>query len=701
MASQLNRVLSLPHKLPKNVSQMRGIEGYGGNQRHVGASSMRVATILSFMFAIVILSPLMTQAEETSSCCESTDFDLFLIGDADSGELSPFGSDLDEEHEVEVTSSVFGEVEIGSWMVEWGEDGTYSSGTWTFSIPYEIIDSTGVSANATVVLKIGGNTYESSSQIPAFYLTGSGELQVPVEVEAGEISKNDKIEVDFSIRSLIFSNPGSESGIRFQWGTSEMDASLSISFPLVHVEMREANVRGDLVFFPVRLTSGFGDRMWTSSGGFLKVNNEDISESPIVNSNDEWVDVTFVWRPSDSAVGAVRTDFQLTPQDALSIDVDKIHDITLGENTGDNSWYPDEEPPRDGGSKVQVSINCEYDGNSIDSDTIIRFDGAMSQWTRWGLDNIGNKSLGSNSWWRNLNTYSSTVSSLEKQNGQVDDSELSALENHLRGSKSDLKSFLSMGLMIDPESVFGVDPVDFGPMTISINLGTSRAFNSEMISITISSEYDVQEDSRQTLVEDFIRPGGYEFWDEVSLSFEIRTGVLSGFSGVNLDNEEIDYTHRRWIITEVLSLEDTDIQSDEDFRLEFVASNALLFSPLISATISVFSLSIALGIGMALTRRRTRVPSMIMIGVLGILSLGIYWLGLPMPIVLGVVGSSILLVFPAAIISPTKSSEDRVNTGMSHGRVKCPSCGKKNRVESDVRPLRIDCYGCGSTLRIE
>lgn len=680
---------------------MRGIEGYGGNQRHVGASSMRVATMLSFMFAIVILSPLMTQAEETSSCCESTDFDLFLIGDADSGELSPFGSDLDEEHEVEVTSSVFGEVEIGSWMVEWGEDGTYSSGTWTFSIPYEIIDSTGVSANATVVLKIGGNTYESSSQIPAFYLTGSGELQVPVEVESGEISKNDKIEVDFSIRSLIFSNPGSESGIRFQWGTSEMDASLSISFPLVHVEMREANVRGDLVFFPVRLTSGFGDRMWTNSGGFLKVNNEDISESPIVNSNDEWVDVTFVWRPSDSAVGTVRTDFQLTPQDSLSIDVDKIHDITLGENTGDNSWYPDEEPPRDGGSKVQVSINCEYDGNSIDSDTIIRFDGAMSQWTRWGLDNIGNKSLGSNSWWRNLNTYSSTVSSLEKQNGQVDDSELSALENHLRGSKSDLKSFLSMGLMIDPESVFGVDPVDFGPMTISINLGTSRAFNSELISITISSEYDVQEDSRQTLVEDFIRPGGYEFWDEVSLSFEIRTGVLSGFSGVNLDNEEIDYTHRRWIITEVLSLEDTDIQSDEDFRLEFVASNALLFSPLISATISVFSLSIALGIGMALTRRRTRVPSMIMIGVLGILSLGIYWLGLPMPIVLGVVGSSILLVFPAAIISPTKSSEDRVNTGMSHGRVKCPSCGKKNRVESDVRPLRIDCYGCGSTLRIE
>ena len=38
---------------------------------------------------------------------------------------------------------------------------------------------------------------------------------------------------------------------------------------------------------------------------------------------------------------------------------------------------------------------------------------------------------------------------------------------------------------------------------------------------------------------------------------------------------------------------------------------------------------------MALTRRRTRAPSMIMIGVLGVLSLSIYWFGLPMPIVLG------------------------------------------------------------------
>jgi len=660
-----------------------------------------VVFLLTALMVAVTLSPIQTHAEESNSCCESTSFDLYLMGDPDNGMLTPFDSELEEEKSMEVTSSVFGEVQIGTWSIEWGESGQYSSGTWTFSIPYEVVDSTGVSANATVLLKIGGNTYESSSEIPAVYFSESGELQVPVEVGDGEFSKNDKIEISFSIRSLIFTSPGSDSGIKFFWGTNEMDASISMSFPLVHVEIREASVKGNLVFFPVRLTSGFGDRIWTASSGGLMVQNVEISESPIVNSNQDWVDVTFVWDPSSHGGGGVRADFRLTPQESLNIDADKMHEITLGQDTGDNSWYPDEEPPRTGGSNLEVIVDCKYDGNSIDRDTTIRFEGAMSQWMRWGLDNIGNKSLGSNSWWRNLNTYSDTVGSSEKQNGRVDNSEQFALETHLKGSKSDLKSFLSNGLMINPESVFGVNPVDFGPLDVTIDLGISRAFNSEKISIRVSSSYYVDEDSRQTLIEDFVRPGGFEYWSQVDLSFEIRTGMLAGFGGVNSDNDEIDYTHRRWVVMEVLSIDESDIESDVDFRVEFVASNSLLFSPLISAVISIFALVLALGIGMALTKRRTRAPSMIMVGVLGVLSLSIYWFGLPMPIVLGVVASSVLLVFPAAMISPP-NSPDGVGRGSSRaGRVRCPSCGRKNRVESDVRPLRIECSGCNSTLRIE
>tara|TARA_B100000214_G_scaffold65034_3_gene43007 strand:+ start:9313 stop:11280 length:1968 start_codon:yes stop_codon:yes gene_type:complete len=655
------------------------------------------------MLVVVIFSPITANAGESNNCCEDPDkFDLFLIGDPDNGQLTPFESDLEERKSVEVTSSLLGEVEIGSWMIEWGEAGSYSSGTWTFSIPYEVSDSTGVSANATVVVKVGGNTYESSSQLPAVYLSESGELQVDVEVQNGEISKNEKIEVTFSVRSLIFSNPGSESGIVFHWGEKDVDAAISISFPLVNVVIREASVKGDLVFFPIRLTSGFGDKIWTGSTGGLMVQNVEISESPIVNSNEDWVDVTFVWEPSGSSVGTVRTDFQISLQDSLVITADKIHEITLGQDTGDNSWYPEEEPPRTGGSDLMVEVNCEYDGNNIERKTTITLDGAMSQWMRWGLDNIGNKSLGSKSWWRNLNTLSDSVSASEKSNARVDNSELSVLESHLKGARSNLKSFLSDGLKIDSESLFGLDPIDHtGPLVVSIDLGPSRAFNSDDISIYVESSYPVERDSRQTLIEDFIRHDGYDYWEEVDLSFEIRTGMLSGFDGVNLDNGDVDYTHRRWIIMEILTLEESSIESDTDFRLDFEARNALLFSPLISAMISVFALCLALGIGMALTKRRSRVPSMIMIGVLGVLSLSIYWFGLPMPIVLGVVGSSVLLVFPAAVISPVIEDGDSQRNAKRGGRVKCPSCGKRNAVESDIRPLRIECVGCSSTLRIE
>ncbi len=673
------------------------------NQSVVDRSRARQVAIFSSMLVVVIFSPITANAGESNNCCEDPDkFDLFLIGDPDNGQLTPFESDLEERKSVEVTSSLLGEVEIGSWMIEWGEAGSYSSGTWTFSIPYEVSDSTGVSANATVVVKVGGNTYESSSQLPAVYLSESGELQVDVEVQNGEISKNEKIEVTFSVRSLIFSNPGSESGIVFHWGEKDVDAAISISFPLVNVVIREASVKGDLVFFPIRLTSGFGDKIWTGSTGGLMVQNVEISESPIVNSNEDWVDVTFVWEPSGSSVGTVRTDFQISLQDSLVITADKIHEITLGQDTGDNSWYPEEEPPRTGGSDLMVEVNCEYDGNNIERKTTITLDGAMSQWMRWGLDNIGNKSLGSKSWWRNLNTLSDSVSASEKSNARVDNSELSVLESHLKGARSNLKSFLSDGLKIDSESLFGLDPIDHtGPLVVSIDLGPSRAFNSDDISIYVESSYPVERDSRQTLIEDFIRHDGYDYWEEVDLSFEIRTGMLSGFDGVNLDNGDVDYTHRRWIIMEILTLEESGIESDTDFRLDFEARNALLFSPLISAMISVFALCLALGIGMALTKRRSRVPSMIMIGVLGVLSLSIYWFGLPMPIVLGVVGSSVLLVFPAAVISPVIEDGDSQRNAKRGGRVKCPSCGKRNAVESDIRPLRIECVGCSSTLRIE
>ena len=246
---------------------------------------------------------------------------------------------------------------------------------------------------------------------------------------------------------------------------------MSMSFPLVTVEIRDASVKGSLVFFPVRLSSGFGDRIWTSSSGGLLVQNVEIAESPIVNSNEDWVDVTFVWDPGESNGGSVRTDFHISLQGSLVIDANKIHDITLGQDTGDNSWYPEEEPPRTGGSGLDVEINCKYDGNSIERKTTISFDGSDVPMDEMGVDKLEIRAW-VNSWWRNLNTFSIRLAFREAER-RVDNFDV-GLETHLRGSKTDLKSFLSSGLMVDPEAVFGVDPVNFALLEISIDLGASR-----------------------------------------------------------------------------------------------------------------------------------------------------------------------------------------------------------------------------------
>ena len=685
-----------------DIGYWRGrIEGYEVNQVTMRDARAAASGLLSSIFFLVIISPIVINAEESGACCNSQEFDLFIIGDSDSGQLTPFDSKLTEEKTALVTSSLLGEDEVGSWGIEWGSSGDYPAGTWNFNIPYEVVEASGVSANATVLVKVGGSSYQSSAQLPGVFLSSTGVLQIPVEVESGSIAKGDKIEVSFSLRSVIFNSPNSDSGILFLWGSDQNDASLTLYFPLVEVVIKDVNVKGDLFFFPVTITSGFSDEMWTRSLGGLTVQGNEVSDSPIVTEFDGGAEVTFVWEaPSEFSGTQVNSKFHLTPQSGLLIEAEKTHQVNSGENYGDDSWYPEEEPSRKGLSKLDVVVNCELVGTSIERETTIRFDGAMSQWTRWGLDNIGDSGLGSSSWWNNLNSYSNTISDVERQNGRVDDSELDALQRHLKGSKTDLGSFLSSGLMIQPDSLFGADPVAFGPLDVSINLGKSRAFSSEQISITISSSYSI-EGERQTLIEDFVKPGGYDFWEIVGISLEIRTGMLAGLGGVYSDSDVIEYDHRRWVIMEILTINSVELEADEEFRLEISADNTLIFSPLISAMISVFAICVAVGIGIAMTKRRTRAPSMIMVGVMGILTFSIYWFGLPMQIVLGLVSSSVLLVFPVAMISPINESAETDRTNSNAGRVKCPSCGKKNPVESNVRPLRMDCIGCGSTLRLE
>ena len=442
--------------------------------------------------------------------------------------------------------------------------------------------------------------------------------------------------------------------------------------------------------------------MWSASSGGLTVASDTIPDSPIATPTNNGVEVTFAWQiPESAESGTYLVAFHLTPQTSLRIEANRTYDIAAGEggsNTG--GWYPAVEPLRTGGTSLMVDVEAKFDGDSVEREVTIEFDGAMSQWVRWGLDNIGNNSLSSNSWWRNLRTYSDSIPNSEFNNGQVDDSEIAALNSHLVGSASDMKSFLANGLYLDAESILGVNPVNLGPTEISIDLGHTRAFSAESVTIRIDTSHQVDAGERQQLIESFIRPSDDELYTNVELKVEIRSTALQGLGGVAA--EDIDAKHRRWILLEVVTIDEEDLDPEASFRVEFVPTGGALYSPLVSAMVSVFMLVLALGLGMVMTRKRARVPSMLTVVVLGGLSLALYVLGLDMPFVLGVVASSMLLVFPVALVSPRSDFAERTGGAKrANAHVNCPNCGDSNPVESDVRRLRLECVGCGSTLRLE
>ena len=657
------------------------------------------AIILTTMLVLTSFAISPASAEDATECCISTDFDLFLIGESADGSLTPFQGDLDQEYSVLVTPSIGGEVNIGSWDVIWGIDGSYPEHGWTFTMPYKVEGAVGVTINSTLDIKIGGSIYSGDAGI-APYLTGEGDLQITVNVETGEIRDGDLVELSLSVRSLLFSSPGEDAGLRFLWGSEDSISKVSTKFPLLEITAKDASVKGRLIYFPIVINSGFDDRMWSGSSGGLSVQNNELSERPIATRLDSGVEVTFVWEaPEDAQSGTYSIRFHLEPQSGLEVSMSRTHEITIGEDTdGTGGWYPASEPLRSGGSDLEIDLDVKFDGDSMGRVVTISFDGAMSQWMRWGLDNIGNDSLDSNSWWRNLQTYSDSVPSVEKNNGRVDDSELLALTAHLTGSGSDLRSFISNGLSIEIESLVGVNPVDLGPTEITLDMGGTRAFNAEIIIITIDTSSIVELGSRQPLVENFIRNPGNDYWQKVNLDVEIKTTMLAGLGAVSA--EEIDYSHRRWIFMEMITVDIDELDPELEYRIEFLPTANMAFSPLISAMISVFALCAAIGMGLLMTRKRASVPSLLTVVTLGGLAFIIYVLGMPMQIVLGIVGSSILLVFPVALVSPRSdpSNHPRKIRGPT---IQCPACDSINPVESDIRPLRFECEGCDAILRIE
>ena len=668
-----------------------------------GRLTSRAFTIVGLLLISFLSTPTYAQSSdsENTSCCSDTGFDLFLLDESSDGKLSPFENELSDEQEATVTAWQQGEVEVGSWETICGTEGDYPADTWVFTIPYLVEGAAGVTINATLDIRIGGSFYSGNSGLNGVepFLNAEGSLEISVQVSSGSVNDGDKLEVSLYVNSLLFSNPTQEAGLTFKWGSEDSVGKINGKMPLVNIRVKEASVTSGLVYFPIILNSGFGGEMWSLSSGTFNLQGSPLTLSPIATPTESGVEVTFVWEmPEDAESGTYSTDFTLSPQSGLEITASKNHEIDVDDNNGGGgSYYPSSEPLRDSGSEISVEVDMKFEGDLIEKKIEISFDSAMSQWMRWGMDNIGNSSLDSNSWWKNLNSYSDSVASSHRNNGKVDDDELLALTSHITGSSSDMRSFMQNGLSLDIESILGINPVDLGPTEYQIDMGGTRSFAAEKITIKIETSYSVIDNERQLLIENFIRNPSNNYWDDVDINLEIKTSMLAGLGPVSAEN--IDFEHRRWIFLEAININQNDISVDENFRIEFLPSGNMAFSPLISAMLCVFALCIAIGMGLFLTRNRSSAPALISVSSLGGLSLVIYVLGMPMQIVLAIVASSILLVFPISLVSPKSNREKRRKN--KSPRIECPACETSNPVESNVRPLRIECSGCGVMLRIE
>jgi hypothetical protein len=666
------------------------------------------------ILALLLASTLPVVAPVASAeivCCDSSEFKLHLVGENADATMTPFESELVGIHDKAVSQSVQGVEEIASWQLVWEHTSTLPEATWRFTIAYEVENAAGVHANATVEIKIGSTLYSGESGNPSTYMAGSGLVDIDVDIPARGITSGETIEVSFAVRSMLFTQPGDDTAIRFIWG-EDTDSALRVDMPLLEIEMPNALIVGEEVFFPVILRSGFGDRMWTSLHDFeFKVGGMVITDVRSPSRVIGGVEVPFVWSPGASATDGVRSvnlSIWLNAGD-VPIQSDRNHDIRFVEGGG-GEVYEFGEPVRTAGSELTVDINVDYDGARVSRTVELQIEGAMAQWLRWGMDNIGNSTLPSDHFFKQVRP--DMVPSSARNNGNVDSEEAGAFLNHLDSSMRNLEYFLDNGaLALDPESLFEADLFDMNP-EVSLDLMGVSGISSEPLTIRIDVVLVLSGQESLMLITDFTRAQLDTIWDNIDLHVTLSTSAFAGLYDVKAEGVEV--THYRLGLTEVVTIDTTGLTDASIFEVKYTVASSALFSPFVTLLTAILLLVTAIVFGLRMTRHRSRViVSLSSFAFLGLVGYVYVLSSLPPTFVMVIAAACIGLMIPLALISPRRldddgylsdgSLADDFETAMERviPTVDCPACETANPVESSVRPLRIPCGGCGRNLRIE
>ncbi|MDP6844556.1 MAG: hypothetical protein QF722_03275 [Candidatus Thalassarchaeaceae archaeon] len=682
--------------------------------------SRRAYTILIILLASIIPLSIPPSASAEVVCCGANEFELFLIGENNEATMTPFENELVGINEKGVSQSVQGTEEIATWSIIWKQSATIPESTWRFNIAYEVENAAGVYANATVDIRIGSNVYTAESGTPGAFMSGSDVIGIDIEIPPIAVGMNDPIEVTFAVRSMLFTQPGDDSSIRFVWG-EDTGSWLRVNLPLVTIDMPNALVVGEEVFFPVLLKSGFGERMWSSLEDFeFKVGGVVVSDvrSPSIVSGG--VEVPFVWNPGSSPTDGnyqINLSIWLNTGD-IPLTTGRMHDITFEEGGGTQSYHFGE-PARAVSSRLDVDIAVKYDGSHITRTVEMEIEGSMASWLRWGMDNIGNNSLPSDHLFSQVQGQS--IASNLKENGRVDDSEKEALLNHVDGSTRNLEVFLgNAGLALNPDGLFEADLFDMNP-EVAIDLMGVSGIDDAPMKIRIDVVLELSGEERILLISDFIRPQlGTGIWTmngnpSVDLSVTLTTSAFSGLYSVIKEDlpDNMQVTHYRVGLSEVVTIEINGLSDNDKFEVEYAVAGSALFSPFVSLLATVLLLVSGIVLGLRLTQYRSRwIVGISSFAFSGMMAYVYVLSALPPTFVMGIAAACAVLMVPLAIISPRHEQDwalgedslsDDYEKALSREipTVDCPACNTSNPVETMKRPVRIPCGGCGRNLRIE
>ena len=646
-------------------------------------------------------------AESVEICCDSSPVDLYLIGPAASGEMSPFEASLSEEsEEYTISDAIAQQQEIASWEISPAWTGTYPTSTWEFSIDYSVENAGGVQINASVEVLIGGESYlGSTDQSNSFLPSGEGTLRINVNVETGSISSSSRISVTLSAQTVVFSVPGTDAGLTFIWGGVGDESSVNADIPVVDLVLEEPVTEGMDVYLSMIVASPFGQMTAahaTSLG--ISVNNGAVSGDPIVTSSGDYVRLTWTWTSTSSGEQEITVTGSIQIQSGTpTLSGSTTFTIETADNGdgGGSGFYPTEEPLRsDGaGSKLIASMDMNLDTTdgflTLERKIRLNIDGEMAYWMRWGMDNIGSDDASLS---QPLRIFKSgTVSDDDRRNRMIDDVERNEFESQMVNLAV---TYMNDGMAIELEELIGNDVQDLERISFSVDLQGKKNVIPHPLSLTITTLEILEENKETVLLRNFIIVQPTPIWSSMDMSISIDTGLMSSLTGANIKGEDsIDVTHRRTPIGETIEISVNDLKPSATFSFNAYPTSNYLNAPL---SLYIITLGIIIGgllLSLNITKNKRRGALYIELILIPVVLLGLY-LGYN-PFTVGTIaGITVTMWFITAIASPKKKGLAVETQTQIYPTIECPACGTPNSITTEERPFRLPCQGCGRVLKI-